>query len=419
MSENRVQTGRTSLQSLFGARIDAPLMLATIAIVCFGLVMLASASISVASRLTGNPFYYFERQAVYVVLGFIAAVFVYRLPLALWQRAGMGLLLLAWALLILVLLPHVGHVVNGSQRWIGAGVINIQVSELAKLFITIYLAGYLVRRQDEVRERFSGFAKPMLVLVIAAAVLLKEPDYGSAVVLMAIGLGMLFLAGARLSQFGLFLALTLVAVALLAVSSPYRVARLTSFIDPWADPYNAGFQLTQSLIAIGSGSWFGVGLGDSIQKLFYLPESYTDFLFAVIAEELGLVGVIVVIALYAVVVWRSFIIGARALKSGLPFAAYLAYGLGMWLGMQAFINIGVNMGLLPTKGLTLPLMSYGGSSMVVNCMALGLLQRIHRETVEIGALPVASRKDSGRETASRKRKSRTSGDSRRGQREAA
>ena len=374
----------------FGPRLDAPLLLASIAIVSFGLVMLASASISEAARLTGNPFYYFERQAVFTALGVAIAVAVYRIPLEVWHKAGMSLLLLSWLLLILVLVPHLGHSVNGSQRWIGLGPINIQVSELAKLLITVYLAGYLVRRHEEVRTSFAGFAKPMLVLVVAAVLLLKEPDYGSAVVLLAIGLGMLFLAGARLGQFGLFAALTLLGVAVLAVSSPYRVARLSSFLDPWADPYNAGFQLTQSLIAIGSGSWFGVGLGDSIQKLFYLPESYTDFLFAVIAEELGFAGVATVIALYAVVVWRGFAIGLESLRAGRPFAAYLAYGLSIWLGLQAFINIGVNMGLLPTKGLTLPLMSYGGSSMVVNCMALGLLQRVRREAVETGALPAAN-----------------------------
>jgi cell division protein FtsW len=380
-------------------RIDVPLLLAAVAIVCLGLVMVESASVSVASRGLGNPFYFFERQAVYVVLGTVAAVVVYRVPLVVWQRSGMSLLLMAWFMLVLVLIPHVGHSVNGSTRWIGAGPINIQVSELAKLFIAIYLSGYLVRRSEEVRTSFRGFAKPMLVMMVAAALLLKEPDYGSAVVLLAIGLGMLFLAGARLSQFGLFLVLTLAAVAVLAVSSPYRVARLTSFLNPWADPYDGGFQLTQSLIAIGSGSWFGVGLGDSIQKLFYLPEAHTDFLFAVLAEELGLLGVAVVIALYAVMVVRGFRIGARAMAAAQPFAAYLAYGISIWLGLQAFINMGVNMGLLPTKGLTLPLMSYGGSSMVVNCVALGFLQRIHREAVETGALPAEGKRRRARKEA--------------------
>ena len=379
---------RLSAAALFdSARIDLPLLLAVVAIVCLGLVMVESASVSVAARGLGNPFYFFERQSIYVVLGLAAALVVYRMPLVIWQRSGMSLMLMAWFMLVLVLVPHVGHSVNGSTRWIGAGPINIQVSEPAKLFIAIYLAGYLVRRNDEVRSSLRGFAKPMLVMMVAAALLLKEPDYGSAVVLFAIGLGMLFLAGARLSQFGLFLLLTLAAVAVLAVSSPYRVARLTSFINPWADPYNGGFQLTQSLIAIGSGSWFGVGLGDSIQKLFYLPEAHTDFLFAVLAEELGLLGVAVVILLYAVLVLRGFRIGMRAMAAAQPFAGYLAYGISIWFGLQAFINIGVNMGLLPTKGLTLPLMSYGGSSMVVNCAALGFLQRIHRESAETGALP--------------------------------
>lgn len=368
-------------------RIDRPLLLASLAIVCLGLVMVESASISVAARSLHNPFYFFEHQLVYVALGVVAAGVVYRLPLKTWERSSMGLLFMAWFLLVLVLIPHVGHAVNGSQRWIGVGPINLQVSELAKLLIAIYLASYLVRRNEEVRHTFSGFAKPMLILAVAVPLLLKEPDYGSAVVLLAVGLGMLFLAGARLRQFFLFLLITLAAVAVLAVSSPYRVARLSSFINPWADPYNGGFQLTQSLIAIGSGSWFGVGLGDSIQKLFYLPESYTDFLFAVLAEELGLVGVVVVIGLYTLMIWRGLRIGARAMLAAQPFAAYLAYGISIWLGLQAFINIGVNMGLLPTKGLTLPLMSYGGSSVVVNLVALGFLQRIHRESVETDAGP--------------------------------
>ncbi|UCC55340.1 MAG: putative lipid II flippase FtsW, partial [Gammaproteobacteria bacterium] len=264
--------------------------------------------------------------------------------------------------------------------WINTGIFNLQVSEPAKLMILVYLASYLARHGNEVRTRFSGFIKPLVILALAALLLLMEPDFGSAVVLMATAMGMIFIAGVRLWQFSGMLGLAGLSLGGLAVSSPYRMERLTTFLNPWADPFDSGFQLTQSLIAIGRGEWFGVGLGASIQKLFYLPEAHTDFVFAVLAEELGLFGVFMVIALYAVVVWRAFVIAATAEKAGNAFAALLAWGIGIWFGLQAFINMGVNMGLLPTKGLTLPLMSYGGSSMVVMCAAVALLLRIDFET---------------------------------------
>lgn len=379
------------LDWLFGGAVDVPLLIVSIAILCLGLVMVASSSVSVAARDTGNAFYFFDRQALYAVLGIGVALIAFNTRLAVWDRSGMALLLLTYFLLLVVLIPGIGHQVNGSIRWIGFGPFNIQVSEPTKLFMAIYLAGFLVRRQREVCNTFRGFAKPMLVMVIAAILLLREPDYGSAVTLLAMGMGMLFLGGARISQFALFLFFTLIAVAVLAVSSPYRVERLTGFLNPWAHPYSSGYQLTQSLIAIGGGSWLGVGLGESVQKLFYLPEAHNDFLFAVLAEELGLVGIVLVVLLFAFLVYRGFRIGARAAEAGNHFAANLAYGLTIWIGMQAFINMAVNMGVLPTKGLTLPLMSYGGSSMLVNCMALGFLQRIHRETVETDAMPVKVR----------------------------
>jgi len=293
---------------------------------------------------------------------------------------AMPLLLSAFAMLVLVLLPGVGVEVNGASRWINVGLFNVQVSELAKLFFIIYLASYLARHGEEVRTQISGFLKPIGLLVIAAVLLLLEPDFGATVVLAAIVMGMIFMAGVKLFQFGGVLGLGALLMAGMAVSSPYRMKRLTTFIDPWADPFDSGFQLTQSLIAIGRGEWFGVGLGASIQKLFYLPEAHTDFVFAVLAEELGLLGVCTIIVLYAVLVWRAFVIAAQAVKAENFFASYLAYGIGIWFGLQSFINIGVNMGLLPTKGLTLPLMSYGGSSMVVMCAAIALLLRIDYET---------------------------------------
>jgi cell division protein FtsW len=274
----------------------------------------------------------------------------------------------------------VGREVNGSTRWLHLGLFNLQASELVKLFVIVYLAGYLVRRGEEVRTTLKGFLKPLVILAALSVLLLLEPDFGTTAVMFATALGMMFLGGVRLWQFSALLALVVAVMAGVALSSPYRLERLTTFLDPWADPFNSGFQLTQALIAIGRGEWLGVGLGGSIQKLFYLPEAHTDFLFAVLAEELGLLGVMTVIVLFTLVVWRAFVIAYRAELSGNRFAGYLAYGIGMWIGLQAFINMGVNMGALPTKGLTLPLMSYGGSSIVVMCMAVALLMRVDYET---------------------------------------
>ena len=361
-------------------RLDYVLLMTAVALASLGLVMVASASITFADRDLGQPFYYALRQAVYIGIGVLLAMPVYRLRLALLEQAGPVLLVAALALLVAVLIPGIGREVNGSTRWISTGLFNLQVSEPAKLMILVYLAGYLARHGEELRERLSGFIKPMAVLSLAAFLLLLEPDFGATVVLMATAMGMIFLAGVRLWHFTGMLGVAGLSLAGLAVSSPYRMERLTTFLNPWADPFNSGFQLTQSLIAIGRGELSGVGLGASIQKLFYLPEAHTDFVFAVLAEELGLLGVFVVIALYAVVVWRAFVIARQAENAGNVFAAALAYGIGIWIGLQSFINMGVNMGLLPTKGLTLPLMSYGGSSMVVMCVAFALLLRIDSET---------------------------------------
>ncbi|MGI9301180.1 MAG: putative lipid II flippase FtsW [Gammaproteobacteria bacterium] len=369
--------------------LDLTLLICVATLAGLGLVMLTSASISVADRDLGNAFYYLQRQSVFVGAGILVAAACYRIPLTLWEAGGFGLLMLTYVLLALVLLPGVGKTVNGSTRWLPLGVFSLQVSEVAKLFMTLYLAGYLVRRRQQIRESMWGFLKPVFLILLTSVLLLAEPDFGAAVLLTCIAMGMLFLGGARLGQFGMLLVLAGGAVAMLAVSSPYRLERITVFLNPWADPYNSGFQLTQSLIAIGSGSWFGVGLGASIQKLFYLPEAHNDFLFAVMAEELGLVGAIAVIALFGLFVWRAFAVGANAERRGVRFGAYLAYGIGIWVGLQAFINIGVNMGVLPTKGLTLPFMSSGGSSMLVLCAAFGLLLRVHRESAGASVIPPA------------------------------
>jgi cell division protein FtsW len=351
-----------------------------VALLALGLVMVASASISLADRQFGQPFYFAVRQGLYVTVGLVCAWVVLRTRLVYWEKGGVVLLVTGIALLITVLIPGVGRQVNGSVRWLHLGIFNLQTSELVKLFVIVYLAGYLVRRGEEVRNSVQGFLKPLGLLVVIALLLLLEPDFGAAAVIFATSLGMLFLGGVRLWQFGVLLATVAAAFAGIALSSPYRMERLTTFLNPWADPYASGFQLTQALIAIGRGNWFGVGLGGSIQKLFYLPEAHTDFLFAVLAEELGLLGITTVILLFALFVWQAFAIAHRAELSGNRYAAYLAYGLGMWIGLQAFINMGVNMGALPTKGLTLPLMSYGGSSVVVMCIAVALLLRVDHET---------------------------------------
>lgn len=363
-------------------RLDLDLIVPVVLLMGLGLVMVTSASIGIADRLTDDPLYYFKRQVVFMAAGVITLVLTYRVRLAFWRQASQPLLVLAMFLLVLVLIPGIGKSVNGSSRWLSLGGVGLQVSEFAKLFVIIYMASYIAQHGQNLRATIDAFVTPMLLLMIIAVLLLLEPDYGAVAVLTATSLGMLFLGGVRLWQFVLLLIAAAGVLAVLALSSPYRLERLTAFLNPWADPYDSGFQLTQSLIAIGSGSWWGVGLGNSIQKLFYLPEAHTDFLFAVLAEELGFVGMICVIALYSLLVWRCFALGKMAASRGLHFAVSLSYGIGMWLGLQAFINIGVNLGILPTKGLTLPLMSTGGSSMLVSCAAVGLLLRVHRESCD-------------------------------------
>jgi cell division protein FtsW len=349
------------------------------ALLLLGLVMVTSASVTLAAR-DGDPFYYLERQLLFAAVGVGCAAVALRIPTALWQRLGLVLLGVAFVLLLLVLIPGIGHQVNGSRRWLRLAGLNFQASEAARVLLLVYLCSYLVRREEELRSTALGFLKPLGVLAAAALLLLLEPDFGSGVVLLATGVGVLFLSGVRLRYLAGLCAGGGVLVGLLAVSSAYRVKRLTAFLDPWADPFNTGFQLTQSLIAIGRGEWFGVGLGASIQKLFYLPEAHTDFVFAVLAEELGFAGILAVVTLVLALAWRALYIARRAAEAGLKFQAYLAAAFGIWFGLQAFINMGVNMGLLPTKGLTLPLVSYGRSSLVVTLGWLGMLLRVHHET---------------------------------------
>ena len=374
-----------------------PVLLTIVAMLLFGgLVILASASISVADNAANDPFHYVGRQAFAAVLGVGVAFACALIPMTFWRSTGPLALLFGLALLLVVVLPGVGHTVNGSTRWLRLGMFNLQVSEPARLCLFIYLAGYLVRQNRNLRESFTGFLRPMLVLSIACGLLLAEPDFGAAIVLLATALTMLFVAGARFRDFFMFFGAAAIAMAGLALTSPYRLERVTAFLDPWADPYNSGFQLTQSLIAIGRGEWFGVGLGDGVQKLFYLPEAHTDFVFAVFAEEFGLFGAVLLIGLFLSLVWRIYRLGMRAAKAERFFEAYLAIGIGTWLGLQAFINIGVNMGLLPTKGLTLPLISYGRSSLLVTLASIGILLRIHHELVTDARTPNRRRAAGGR-----------------------
>jgi cell division protein FtsW len=349
------------------------------ALVLIGLVMVTSASMSIAARDLGDPFYFLERQFAFGLVGVLCGWVITRIPVLWWDKYSLALLILGLLLLLLVLIPGLGATVNGARRWMRIGPMNFQVSELAKVLVLTWVCSYCVRKRAELTETLPGLAKPVGLLGVTALLLLLEPDFGAATVLFATGFAVLFVAGARLRYVLLLVSAAALAFAVLALSSAYRLKRLTGFLHPWDDPFNGGFQLTQSLIAIGRGSWLGVGLGSSVQKLFYLPEAHTDFVFAVLAEELGLVGVMGVLALFVALVWRAFGISRMAAQAGMQFQSYVALGFGVWLGLQAIVNIGVNMGVLPTKGLTLPLLSYGRSSLLVSLAWLGVLLRIYHE----------------------------------------
>lgn len=358
---------------------DKWLITAVLGLIIIGLMMVASSSVMVSTKYYHQPFHFLIRQAGYLFIGFLISIAVLRIDSSVLERISVPLLLVCMGLLVLVLIPGIGRMVNGSRRWLAIGPIGIQVSELAKITMILYVAGYLVRQQEQMTQNIMGFIKPMIILSLFAFLLLLEPDFGATVVITGTVMAMLFLTGVKLRYYVGLLILVSVGFAFLAVSSPYRMARLTAFLNPWADQYKSGYQLTQSLIAFGRGGFAGVGLGDSVQKLFYLPESHTDFLFAVLAEELGLVGILIVLLLYSILVWRGLLIGYNAYLQERLFAAFTAYGLTFWLGLQAAINMGVNSGLLPTKGLTLPFLSYGGASIVVNCMIIAILLRIDHE----------------------------------------
>jgi cell division protein FtsW len=368
------------------AEYDQGLVWAAILLLGLGLVMVYSASIAIAegSRVTGHqPMYYLLRQALFVAVGIAMSVAAFQVPLRLWQQAAPYLFLIGAGLLTLVLLPGVGREVNGSQRWISLYFVTVQPSELVKLAAVLYAADYTARKAAHMDSFRKGFLPMLVVMLVVGWLLLREPDFGAFVVITVIAMGILFLGGMNWKLFAGLFALLLVGFMLLILASPYRLQRVAGFMDPWADSYGTGYQLSHALIAFGRGEWLGVGLGASVEKLFYLPEAHTDFLLAVIAEELGFVGVAAIIAAFTWIVTRAFMIGRRAASLERYFSALVAQGIGLWIGVQAIINIGVNTGMLPTKGLTLPLVSFGGSALVTTCCALAVLLRVDWESRQL------------------------------------
>ncbi|EED36121.1 cell division protein FtsW [Luminiphilus syltensis NOR5-1B] len=385
------------------ARPDPLLSGLAITLIAVGLVAISSASIEYGDHYFDNPWHHTIRHSIYLVLAVAAAGVAYMVPTTFWQRTSPWWLLLGFALLILVLLPGIGRNVNGSQRWLPIGPLTVQPSEVAKFAVVLYLAGFLVRHQATVRSHWEGLAKPVGILAMVALLLLLEPDFGATVITTGTVFGMLFLAGARLIYVLGLVGVAVGALVVMVVSAPYRLQRLTAYTDPWADPYGSGFQLIQSLIAYGRGEWWGVGLGNSIQKLFYLPEAHTDFVFSIWAEETGLVGSTLVILVYALLVGRILHIGYTSIRLDDAFAAYVCYGIGLIFAGQAFVNMGVSSGLLPTKGLTLPLISYGGSSLIISCVMLAIVLRIEHNNRLSGGQSGKKRRAGSRRAAGRAR----------------
>lgn len=369
-----------SRERINAASYDQMLLWATFILLGLGLVMVYSSSIAIAEadKAVGHQStYYLVRQSIFILIGLVAGFVSFQIPVAWWQKMAPYLFLVGLALLVMVLV--FGRNVNGSQRWLSLYVFNLQPSELMKLFAAMYVADYAVRKAPQMDSIIKGFLPMVAVMVLVGFLLLREPDFGAFAVIAAISISILWLGGINVKIFAGLLALLPVAIYFLIWSSPYRLERVIGFLDPWADPYGKGYQLSHALIAFGRGEWFGVGLGASVEKLLYLPEAHTDFLLAVIAEELGFVGVLTVLGLFVWIVIRAFGIGKEAVANERYFAALLAQGLGVWMGVQGIINIGVNMGVLPTKGLTLPLLSFGGSGILANCIAMAVLLRIDFE----------------------------------------
>ena len=362
--------------------VDAELLTVVILLLGFGLVVMTSASVAKADQMVGDPYYFLTRQMAFIMIAVIAGIIVYRVRLNLWSGVGVWLLPIVVLLLVIVLIPNIGVKVNGSRRWIRLGVANVQVSELAKLIIFMYIASYMDRHGKKLRtlESYKPLLIPLAVLSVFGVLLLAEPDFGTVVVIFSTGLAMLYLGGVKLARLSVVLVFTIISMGLFLMLGGYRMNRMVSYMNPWADSTDAGYQVTNALMAIGDGGWLGSGLGGSVQKQLYLPEAHNDFIFAILADEFGFIGICITLVLFGWLIYRVFIIGLKADKKRQYFNAYLAYTIGFWIGFQSIFHIGVNLALLPPKGLTLPFMSYGGSSIVTTLLAVSLLMRVHYET---------------------------------------
>ena len=379
MGESATTARQATRLDAIGGRFDPWVLGVSLALACFGVVMVASSSIAIGEGLGVGPFYFLEKHLMFLAGGFVLAAWAMRTELKWIELRSQWLLLACFVLLLLVFVPGIGRSVNGARRWIYMGVSNFQVVEAVKVLYILWLASYLKRYSEDVTATWSAMLKPLGVAAVLVGLLLMQPDFGSSSLLLAITAGMLVLGGVNMPRmFGPVL-VGLPVLAMIAIAEPYRMRRLTTFMDPWADPFNSGYQLTNALMAVGRGDWFGVGLGASVQKLSYLPEAHTDFIMAVIAEELGFIGVCAVVSAYALLAGRAFWVGLQCVEMRRHFAGYIAFGIALWMSLQSFVSIGVNLGLLPTKGLTLPMISSGGSSVLMTCAALGLLLRVSYE----------------------------------------
>lgn len=379
-----------------GQRIDWPLLCLWFVLLSIGLVMVSSASISfsAASKFTHNDAWYFaKRHGLYLLMGLALATFVVAIPISLWEKYSGHFLIFTLVLLVIVLIPGIGRRVNGSQRWINLGFIMVQASEIAKVCAIMFFASFFARRYQELHSGWQGFLKPLMIMGVFVLLMLCEPDFGSAVVLCVTVISMMFIAGVRIWHFMLLIMIAASGMAAVAILSPYRMQRLVTYLDPWADPLKGGYQLTQSLIGFGRGEWTGLGLGNSLQKLFFLPEAHTDFIFAIIAEEFGLIGAIVIVGLFAALVARIIVVAKNNLARGKIFSALATFGIAILFSFQVFVNVGVSSGLLPTKGLTLPFISYGGSSLLICCVLMAFVLRAQWEVAGLnGAESIAPQK---------------------------
>lgn len=374
-------TAETRSRPGFSLQPLPALVMTSVALLVIGVVMISSASMDMAAATLGNAYHYVIRQVIFALLGCVTALVAVNVPIGWWERTSWPLLAVGIIALSLMMTP-LALTVNGSTRWLPMGIFNVQVSEVAKLCLVAYMAGYIVRRREQLQTRLVGLLKPMLVLGLATLLLLLQPDFGATVVLVSACMTMIFLSGVSLKRFIPMVVLLAIGGVIMVLAEPYRLKRMVSYLDPWQDQFNTGYQLTQSLIAFGRGEWTGVGLGNSIQKLFFLPEAHTDFIFSIISEEFGLLGALFVLLLFATLVISGFVIARRAEKAGMAFGACFSYGITMLLGLQAGINMAVATGLAPTKGLTLPLVSYGGSSLLVFCACIGILARVEMERLD-------------------------------------